>query len=160
MPIQVTCPGCLKRFTVNDKFAGKSGPCPSCRKVIKIPDKSEEVVIHAPEQSGPKDSTGKSVLKPLRRKEVKLSMPVMLAAGLSTPGFDTRNMQNFRERPRKEGFLNAPFSRTFASFSRVLRFLPLLAAPGLLGALLLSLFILTAFQFPPLRLEHGAVGYR
>ncbi len=84
MPIQVTCPGCLKRFTVNDKFAGKSGPCPSCRKVIKIPDKSEEVVIHAPEQSGPKDSKGKSVLKPLRRSEVKISMPVMLAAGLST----------------------------------------------------------------------------
>jgi hypothetical protein len=41
-------------------------------------------VIHAPEQSGPKDSTGKSVLKPLRRKEVKLSMPVMLTAGIST----------------------------------------------------------------------------
>lgn len=84
MPIQVTCPGCLKRFTVNDKFAGKSGPCPSCRKVIKIPDKSDEVVIHAPEETGPKDSTGKSVLKPIRRKEVKLSIPVMLAAGIST----------------------------------------------------------------------------
>lgn len=84
MPIQVTCPGCLKRFTVNDKFAGKSGPCPSCRKVIKIPDKSDEVVIHAPEESGPKDSKGISVLKPLRRQEVKLSMPVMLIAGLST----------------------------------------------------------------------------
>lgn len=84
MPIQVTCPGCLKRFTVNDKFAGKSGPCPSCRKVIKIPDKSEEVVIHAPEPTGPKDSAGKSVLKPIRRKEVALSMPVMLGAGLAT----------------------------------------------------------------------------
>ena len=84
MPIQVTCPGCLKRFTVNDKFAGQSGPCPSCRKVIKIPEKSDEVVIHAPEPTGPKDSKGKSVLKPLRRSEVKLSMPVMLAAGLST----------------------------------------------------------------------------
>lgn len=84
MPIQVTCPGCLKRFTVNDKFAGKSGPCPSCRKVIKIPDKSDEVVIHAPEPTGPKDSAGKSVLKPLRRKEVALSMPVLLGAGITT----------------------------------------------------------------------------
>ncbi len=84
MPIPVTCPGCLKRFTVNDKFAGKSGPCPNCRKVITIPDKTEEVVIHAPEEAGPKDSKGKAVLKPLRRKEVKISMPVMLAAGLST----------------------------------------------------------------------------
>jgi hypothetical protein len=84
MPIQVTCPGCLKRFTVNDKFAGKSGPCPSCRKVIKIPDKSDEVVIHAPEPTGPKDSAGKSVLKPIRRKEVALSIPVLLGAGIAT----------------------------------------------------------------------------
>lgn len=84
MPIQVTCPGCLKRFTVNDKFAGKSGPCPNCRKVIKIPDKADEVVIHAPEEAGPKDSKGKSVLKPLRRKEVVLSVPVLLTAILSS----------------------------------------------------------------------------
>jgi hypothetical protein len=84
MPIQVTCPGCLKRFTVNDKFAGKSGPCPNCRKVIKIPEKADEVVIHAPEVVGPKDSKGKSVLKPLRRKEVVLSVPVLLSAILSS----------------------------------------------------------------------------
>lgn len=84
MPIQVTCPSCFKRFTVNDKFAGKSGPCPNCRKPIKIPDKSEEVVIHAPEPTGPKDSKGKSVLSPIRRKDFSLSMPVILITGLSS----------------------------------------------------------------------------
>ncbi|MEZ6137896.1 MAG: hypothetical protein R3C53_23660 [Pirellulaceae bacterium] len=84
MPIPVTCPSCFTRFNVSDKFAGKSGPCPKCQKTIKIPEKSEEVVIHAPEDSGPKDSKGQSVLKPLRRKEVSLSMPVLLAAGLGT----------------------------------------------------------------------------
>ncbi len=84
MSISVTCPSCLTRFNVSEKFAGKSGPCPKCQKTIKIPEKSEEVVIHAPEDSSPKDSKGKSVLKPLRRQEVKVSMPVMLAAGLST----------------------------------------------------------------------------
>ncbi|GAB5402303.1 MAG: hypothetical protein Aurels2KO_05340 [Aureliella sp.] len=73
MAIQVTCPGCLKRFNVSDKFAGKTGPCPSCQKTIKIPEKSDEVVIHAPEDKGPKDSKGRSVLKPIRRSEVKLS---------------------------------------------------------------------------------------
>ncbi len=82
MPIQVTCPGCLKRFSVNDKFAGQSGPCPNCRKIIKIPAKAEEVVIHAPEDSSPKDSKGKSVLKPIRRKEVLLSVPVILTVSL------------------------------------------------------------------------------
>ncbi len=80
MAIQVTCPGCLKRFSVSDKFAGKTGPCPSCSKQIKIPDKSDEVVIHAPEDKGPKDSKGRSVLKPIRRSEVKLSTPIIVAA--------------------------------------------------------------------------------
>jgi hypothetical protein len=69
MPIPVTCPGCLARFTVSDKFAGKQGPCPKCKQVITVPDKSQEVVIHAPESSGPKDSAGRPVLKPIRRIE-------------------------------------------------------------------------------------------
>lgn len=69
MPIPVTCPGCLARFSVSDKFAGKQGPCPKCKQVITVPDKSQEVIIHAPETSGPKDSRGRPVLKPLRRIE-------------------------------------------------------------------------------------------
>lgn len=81
MPIQVTCPGCLKRFSVSEKFAGKTGPCPSCQKTIKIPDKSDEVVIHAPE-AGPKDSKGRPVLKPIRRSEVKLKPPVIIGVSV------------------------------------------------------------------------------
>ncbi|XZE52494.1 hypothetical protein SH139x_004189 [Planctomycetaceae bacterium SH139] len=73
MSIQVTCPGCLTRFQVNDKFAGKKGPCPKCKAEIMIPDKSDEVVIHAPEHSGPKDSQGRSVLKPIEREEVRIT---------------------------------------------------------------------------------------
>lgn len=86
MAIQVTCPSCMKRFTVSDKFAGKSGPCPNCQKTIKIPEKSEEVVIHAPEDAGPKDSKGRSVLKPVRRSEVKLSPLVITIAAVLTVG--------------------------------------------------------------------------
>jgi hypothetical protein len=74
----------MKRFSVSEKFAGKSGPCPNCQKQIKIPEKKDEVVIHAPEDSGPKDSKGKAILKPIRRKEVSLSLPVILAASLGT----------------------------------------------------------------------------
>ncbi|EGF29646.1 hypothetical protein [Rhodopirellula baltica] len=69
MPIQVTCPNCLKRFQVSDKFAGKQGPCPACKKTIRVPDASEAVTIHAPEDDGPKDSKGQSVLKPITRKD-------------------------------------------------------------------------------------------
>ncbi len=74
----------MKRFSVSDKFAGKSGPCPNCKKTIRIPEKSDEIVIHAPDEAAPKDAKGRSILKPIRRTEVKLSMPVILAAALSS----------------------------------------------------------------------------
>lgn len=73
MAIQVTCPGCLTRFQVNDKFAGKKGPCPKCKAEITIPDASQKVVIHSPEEAGPRDQEGKLVLKPLAREEVKVT---------------------------------------------------------------------------------------
>jgi len=81
MPISVTCPGCLSRFTVSDKYAGKKGPCPKCKKDLIVPDKSQEVVIHAPE-IGPKDSKGVPVLKPLKRAEFKLSQTELIVATL------------------------------------------------------------------------------
>ena len=61
MPIQVTCPGCLKRFSVADKFAGKKGPCPKCKQIITIPKKEDEVIIHAPDHSeaGAVDASGR-----------------------------------------------------------------------------------------------------
>jgi hypothetical protein len=40
--------------------------------MIKIPEKGEEVVIHAPElEAGSVDSKGRSVLKPIKRKDTK-----------------------------------------------------------------------------------------
>src|SRR5262245_13474966 len=75
MAIDVTCPNCHTRFQVSDKFAGKSGPCPKCKSTIKVPEKKDEVVIHAPEETGPKDSKGQAVLKPIARTEVRLAAP-------------------------------------------------------------------------------------
>ena len=71
--ITVTCQKCHKRFNVSEKFAGKSGPCPSCKTTIRIPKKSEEVVIHAPTPTGPVDSKGQAVLKPIEREDVEAS---------------------------------------------------------------------------------------
>jgi len=45
MPIPVICPGCKSRFTVSDKFAGLTGPCPKCKQPIRIP----AITIHEPE---------------------------------------------------------------------------------------------------------------
>ena len=89
MPIQVTCPKCLKRFQVSDKFAGKTGPCPNCKSQLKVPDKSEEVTIHAPDDGAPKDRAGKSVLKPIKRKETdvtKKGLLITLGAILAAVG--------------------------------------------------------------------------
>lgn len=83
MPIQVTCRHCLKRFQVSDKFAGKTGPCPNCKKPIEIPGLDEEVVIHAPRDDAPKDSTGQSVLKPITRKETDFTKQgILITAGI------------------------------------------------------------------------------
>ena len=78
MPIQVTCPKCFKRFQVSEKFAGKTGPCPNCKQQIRVPEKSEEVVIHAPDDGAPKDREGKSILKPLKRTETDVTRKGLL----------------------------------------------------------------------------------
>lgn len=79
MPINVICRGCLARFTVADKFAGKKGPCPKCKAVIEIPKVEEKVVIHEPEiEAGAKNAAGVSILKPLERKETVIN-PMLIA---------------------------------------------------------------------------------
>jgi hypothetical protein len=82
MPIQVTCPGCLSRFAVSDKYAGKKGPCPKCKKEITVPEKSAQVVIHAPEVEGPKDSKGVAVLKPIKRVDFVVGWKTWTAVGI------------------------------------------------------------------------------
>ena len=77
MPIDITCPGCRTRFNVNEKFAGQKGPCPKCKTVIEIPKVEDAVVVHAPEEFGPKNASGVGVLKPIAREETKVT-PLMI----------------------------------------------------------------------------------
>jgi len=79
MAIQVVCPGCHKRFQVSDQFAGRKGPCPSCKAEIDIPSADEQVVVHAPETEGPTNTEGQPVLKPIVRQETKVSALVWTA---------------------------------------------------------------------------------
>ena len=78
MAIRVTCPGCHKRFQVGDQHAGKSGPCPNCKTVIRVPTKDEEVKIKGPEGFGA-GVRGAVTTKLIFRTEAKLS-PVMAAS--------------------------------------------------------------------------------
>lgn len=87
MAIRVTCSKCMARFDVSEKFAGREGPCPKCKAPIRIPDASEEVKIHAPESSGPKDSSGRPVLRPVRRRETVLSPGQIAVIALIVAGF-------------------------------------------------------------------------
>lgn len=85
MSIRVTCPNCHTRFNVSEKFAGKEGPCPKCKKVIRVPDASEEVKVHE-RVVGPKDSKGRAILKPIARQETKVSnvQMTLIIAGIVT----------------------------------------------------------------------------
>ena len=78
MAIRVTCPGCHKRFKVSDKFAGKSGPCPKCKTVIRVPTKDEEVQLHGPEGYGA-GVRGAVATKLIFREEAKFS-PIQAAS--------------------------------------------------------------------------------
>ena len=73
MAIDVTCPGCFKRFQVSDRYAGMKGPCPACNAIINIP--RETVTIHEPDefQSGGKTVKGRAILKPLDRHVAVIS---------------------------------------------------------------------------------------
>lgn len=90
MPISVVCPSCQARFSVSEKFAGKQGPCPKCKKPITVPDApTEEVKIHAPEDFAggsttvKKDAKGRSVMKPIARQKLVVStMQYALWAGV------------------------------------------------------------------------------
>ena len=84
MPIQVSCPGCKKTFNVDDKFAGKTGPCPHCKTKITVPQKQPEVKVHAPEafSGGGKTVSGKLALKPIAREQTRVK-PLAIAASVA-----------------------------------------------------------------------------
>lgn len=77
--IRVTCPSCFKRFEVSAKFAGREGPCPNCKKPIRIPELSEQVVLREQEGfGGVKSASGKLVFKPVAREDARFN-PTVLA---------------------------------------------------------------------------------
>jgi hypothetical protein len=83
MAIHVNCPGCKKRYAVNEKFAGKTGPCPNCKHPIKIPEKNLEVTIKdtSLQKSGSASTIAQSTLNPILREEFKLN-PIFTALTL------------------------------------------------------------------------------
>jgi hypothetical protein len=83
MSILVVCPGCLKRFSVKEKYAGKSGHCPKCKHPITVPNKTGEVKVHTPElfEQGGRSTKNQLVLKPIAREETNFDP--LKAAGIA-----------------------------------------------------------------------------
>lgn len=81
MAIIVTCPGCLKSFQVSDQFAGRTGPCPKCKRTLTVPEKAQEVTVHAPEAfaGGGRSASGKLITKPVSFETTK-AQPVQIVA--------------------------------------------------------------------------------
>ncbi|MBQ9372453.1 MAG: hypothetical protein IJU03_09705 [Thermoguttaceae bacterium] len=74
MAIRVICPGCMTSFEVDDKFAGKKGPCPKCGHIIEIP--KEQVVVHAPDdytKGGKKQKILGHDARPIERKLLRIT---------------------------------------------------------------------------------------
>ncbi len=87
MPIRVTCAGCHTRFNVSEKFAGKEGPCPKCKKTIQIPSAAEEVQVHTPQEFGPKTASGQAVFKPITRQDTRLTPVQWILIAATIVGF-------------------------------------------------------------------------
>jgi len=80
MPIPVVCPGCKSRFTVSDQFAGRTGPCPKCKKPITVPaNVVKAVTIHEPEPAAASSAGGRAPLAPIRRLDQPISAIALTA---------------------------------------------------------------------------------
>jgi hypothetical protein len=71
MSLHVICPGCLKRFQVSARFAGRQGPCPNCGPILTIP--KESVTMHgADETESEKAKKRKLALRPISHLDLEL----------------------------------------------------------------------------------------
>ena len=82
MAIQVICPGCRSTFTVSDKFAGRTGPCPKCKKPITVPSTAaKEVTIHGAEDKAVR--AGRVTAVPIIFEEHPIPTAAYVAVGVA-----------------------------------------------------------------------------
>jgi hypothetical protein len=83
MPFRVICHGCRTIFEVQEKDAGRSGPCPKCKTIITIPDADQAIPADAPVIIGDRGGfRGEELVKPIARKAGKLTpLGISLIAG-------------------------------------------------------------------------------
>lgn len=83
MPISVVCAGCKARFTVSDQFAGRTGPCPKCKKPITVPKvEAPAVTIHEPEAPVASSAAGRMPTAPIVSTEKPVSRAAFVIVGV------------------------------------------------------------------------------
>lgn len=89
MPIPVVCPSCKARFNVSDQFAGRTGPCPKCKKPITIPQPAaQSVVIHEPDQPvSASAGIGKAPTAPLKRRDKPVPVRAFILTAIGALAF-------------------------------------------------------------------------
>lgn len=82
MPINVVCNGCKARFSVSDQFAGRTGPCPKCKKPLKVPEPAaKSVVIHEPDRPvSTSAGTGRAPTAPIKSRDKPVRPWAFMAA--------------------------------------------------------------------------------
>lgn len=80
MAISVTCPSCKTRFSVSDKFAGQTGPCPKCKKPLTVPQ-PDAIKVHEPDAPTATSATGQFPTKPIPKRDKPASTGSLLLAG-------------------------------------------------------------------------------
>jgi len=88
MPISVVCPGCTARFNVSDQFAGRTGPCPKCKKPITVPKPAaRSVTIHEPDAPVASSAgTGRPPTAPLKRRDRPVRFSALAGAAMGGLG--------------------------------------------------------------------------
>ena len=83
MAIQVLCTGCGSRFTVSDQFAGRTGPCPKCKKPITVPKPAvKAVTIHEPEPATPTAPGQRPITVPFKRVDRPVAARTWILTGI------------------------------------------------------------------------------
>src|SRR5437588_9164085 len=79
MSIRVTCE-CGKELRVKDEYAGKRGKCPSCGKILQIPQPEADVFDLKDDAPAPPPRVAAPIPKPALAARVAIAKPAPLPA--------------------------------------------------------------------------------
>jgi Protein of unknown function (DUF1559) len=96
MPFEFVCPHCHCKTKVLDRYAGQSGPCVECGKLVVMPHFNERGIL-VPTVVGPKTSPARTDRKKPTQITAIIGASVVTTLILITQGSDLDNMRTIAE---------------------------------------------------------------